>query len=144
MWEQTFALNAWEWRWPLGSYVARDRSAMSASAQERHAQASAMTQGDYAAALAARGAARAAYAALAGRADAVVSVTAPGAAPVGIGSTGNPIFVVTGSFLGAPGVALPVLEADGLPLGLQLLGYPQQDAVLMGHAAWVDQLFASR
>ena len=59
----------------------------------------------------------------------MVSVTAPGAAPVGLETTGNPIFVVPGSLLGAQGVSLPVLEDGGLPLGLQVLGFPQGDAV---------------
>ena len=40
------------------------------------------------------------------------------AAPVGLESTGNPIFVVPGSMLGAPVVSLPVLDDGGLPLGL--------------------------
>jgi Asp-tRNA(Asn)/Glu-tRNA(Gln) amidotransferase A subunit family amidase len=35
-------------------------------------------------------------------------------------------------------VSLPVLEAEGLPLGLQMLGFPQQDAVLFGLAGWVE------
>jgi hypothetical protein len=53
-------------------------------------------------------AARAAYAALAAPGDAVISVTAP----VGRETTGNLIFVVPGSMLGAPGVSAPVLN-DG-------------------------------
>ena len=43
-------------------------------------------------------------------------------APIGLETTGNPIFVAPGSMLGAPGVSLPVLDDDGLPLGLQVLG----------------------
>ncbi len=136
--EHTLAINAWEWRWPLGSFVARDRSGLSASARERHVRSNAMTQAEYAAVLALRGAARAAYAALSERVDVVVSVTASGAAPVGLETTGDPIFVVPGSFLGAPGVSLPVLEADGLPLGLQVLGFPQADAALFGVAGWIE------
>ena len=98
-----------------------------------------MTQPEYAALLGQREAARAAYAALAGQVDAVVSVTAPGAAPVGLESTGNPIFVVPGLLLGAPGVSLPVLEDGGLPLGLQVLGFPQHDADLLALACIVHE-----
>lgn len=136
----TLAINAWEWRWPLGSFMARDRAGLSPSAVERHERSNAMTQGEYAAVLAQRVAARAAYAALAGRVDAVVSVTAPGAAPVGLGTTGDPIFVVPGSFLGAPGVSLPVLADGGLPLGLQVLGFPQQDAAVFAVAGGMEQV----
>jgi Asp-tRNA(Asn)/Glu-tRNA(Gln) amidotransferase A subunit family amidase len=131
-------INAWEWRWPLGSFVARDASVLSPSALERYKRSHAMTQTDYAALLARREAARAAYAALAGQVDAVVSVTAPGAAPVGLETTGNPIFVVPGSMLGAPGVSLPVLEDGGLPLGLQVLGFPQGDADVFAVAGWIE------
>lgn len=138
--EHTMAINAWEWRWPLGSFVARDRAGLSRSALDRHETSNRMTQADYAAALVQRTAAREAYAGLASRADAVVGVTAPGAAPVGLETTGDPVFVVPGSFLGACGVSLPLLQADGLPLGLQLLGYPGRDAELFAHAAAVEAM----
>jgi Asp-tRNA(Asn)/Glu-tRNA(Gln) amidotransferase A subunit family amidase len=134
----TMGINAWEWRWPLGSFVARDASVLSRSVLERHVRSQAMTQAEYAALLARREAARAAYAALAEPVDAVVSVTAPGAAPVGLETTGNPIFVVPGSMLGAPGVSLPVLEDGGLPLGLQVLGFPQGDADVFAVAGWIE------
>jgi Asp-tRNA(Asn)/Glu-tRNA(Gln) amidotransferase A subunit family amidase len=97
-----------------------------------------MTQADYAALLARRDEARAAYAALAGEIDAVISVTAPGAAPVGLETTGNPVFVVPGSMLEAPGVSLPVLNDSGLPLGLQVLGFPQDDGLLFAAAGWIE------
>jgi Asp-tRNA(Asn)/Glu-tRNA(Gln) amidotransferase A subunit family amidase len=134
----TMGINAWEWRWPLGSFVARDASVLSPSALERHARSLAMTQAEYVALLARREEARAAYAALAGQVDAVISVTAPGAAPAGLETTGNPVFVVPGSLLGAPGVSLPVLNDNGLPLGLQVLGFPQADASLFAAAGWID------
>jgi len=134
----TMAINAWEWRWPLGSYAARDVSALSPSARERHERSLAMTQGEYAGLLAKRAAARAAYAALAAEVDAVISVTASGAAPLGLETTGNPIFVVPGSFLGAAGVSLPVLNDNGLPLGLQVLGFPQADAAVFAIAGWIE------
>ncbi|UFN49976.1 amidase [Roseomonas sp. OT10] len=139
----TLGINAWEWRWPLGSFVARDAAGLSQSARDRHAQGGAMTRADYLALLGRRSAARAAHAALAARCDGLVSVTAPGAAPEGLGSTGNTIFVVPGSLLGVPVVTLPVLQAEaGLPLGLQLLGVPDGEAALFGMAAWVEALFA--
>jgi Asp-tRNA(Asn)/Glu-tRNA(Gln) amidotransferase A subunit family amidase len=136
--DMTMDINAWEWRWPLGSYVARDIKGLSPSAIERHARSNAMTRSDYAALLARRQAARTAYAALTAQVDAIVSVTAPGAAPLTLETTGNPIFVVPGSFLGACGVSLPLLEDGGLPLGLQLLGAPQTDAALFATAHWID------
>jgi Asp-tRNA(Asn)/Glu-tRNA(Gln) amidotransferase A subunit family amidase len=134
----TMGINAWEWRWPLGSFVARDASVLSPSALERHARSQAMTQAEYGSLLARRDAARAAYAALAVQVDAMISVTAPGAAPFGLETTGNPIFVVPGPMLGTPGVSLPMLDDGGLPLGLQVLGFPQGDAGLFAVAGWVE------
>lgn len=131
-------INAWEWRWPLGSYMVRDEAGLSPSSRERHARSNAMTQGDYVALLARRDAARAAYAALSAKVDALVSVTSPGAAPVGLETTGNPIFVVPGSLLGAAGVSLPVLDDGGLPFGLQVLGFPRGDADVFAVAGWIE------
>lgn len=131
----TLAINAWEWRWPLNAFMTRDAAALSASARERVVQGNAMTQDDYAAAIARRAEARTVFARLSGRVDALISVTAPGPAPLGLGSTGNPVFVAPGSFLGVPVVGLPVLQAEGLPLGLQVIGFAGGDAGLFAHAA---------
>jgi hypothetical protein len=54
------------------------------------------------------------------------------------GDYGQPDFVVAGSMLGAPGISLPVLDDGGLPLGLQVLGFPQGDADLFGVAGWIE------
>jgi Asp-tRNA(Asn)/Glu-tRNA(Gln) amidotransferase A subunit family amidase len=53
---------------------------------------------------------------------------APGAAPIGLGWTGNPVFAVLTSLLGVPSLSLPVCEDDSLPLGLQLIGFTDRDA----------------
>ena len=65
----------------------------------------------------------------------------PGAAPVGLESTGNAIFTVPTSLLGVPTLALPVLEADGLPLGLQVIGFRDEDGKLFAGAGAVLVLF---
>jgi Asp-tRNA(Asn)/Glu-tRNA(Gln) amidotransferase A subunit family amidase len=88
--------------------------------------------------LARRETARSLYVRLHGDVDAVVSVTAPGAAPVGLETTGNPVFAAPGSLLGAPAVSLPLLDDGGLPLGLQVLGFPQHDADLLAVAGWIE------
>jgi Asp-tRNA(Asn)/Glu-tRNA(Gln) amidotransferase A subunit family amidase len=138
----TTKINAWEWRWPLNAFMARDASALSQSARDRVAMGLAMTQDEYATAIARRAEIRKIYAKLAAGCDGLVSVTAPSAAPVGLTTTGNPIFVVPGSMLGVPVVTLPVLQAEGLPLGLQLLGFEGGDAVLFGLAGGVESLLA--
>src|SRR5258708_38727413 len=91
----------------------------------------------YRRALADRDKRRAVYHGLASEFHACITLTAPGAAPVGLGWTGDPVFVVPGSMLGVPTLSLPVLDEGGLPLGLQLLGFADRDAALFATAAGV-------
>ncbi len=74
---------------------------------------------------------------LASRYDAFVTLGACGAAPVGLGSTGNTAMNVAASLLGCPALTLPLLQDEGLPLGLQLLGATDRDAALFEVANWV-------
>jgi Asp-tRNA(Asn)/Glu-tRNA(Gln) amidotransferase A subunit family amidase len=137
----TRTINAWEGRWPLNTYRNRDRSKLSQSALDRLATAEAMTLADYGAAIARRQRSREMHARLAARYDAAFTLAAPGAAPIGLGSTGNPVFNVPASLLGAPALSLPLLTADGLPLGLQLIGFAGEDARLFAIAAALRDLW---
>jgi len=132
------AINAWELRWPLNTYRDRDFSKLSRAMQERLAQAEAMSQEDYQAAIAKRDRARLLHAALSDRYEAAITLSAPGAAPPGLSSTGDPIFAVPASLLGVPAMSLPLLTVGGLPLGLQLIGFSGRDASLFGAAGWVS------
>ena len=80
---------------------------------------------------------RAIYAKAASRYDVFVTLGACGAAPVGLGSTGNTVMNVTASLLGCPALTVPLLVDEGLPLGLQLLTGPERDAALFGAASWM-------
>ncbi|MCA3509612.1 MAG: Asp-tRNA(Asn)/Glu-tRNA(Gln) amidotransferase subunit GatA [Rhodobacter sp.] len=52
----------------------------------------------------------------------------------------NDVFTVTVNLAGLPGIAVPVgLDAKGLPLGLQLIGKPWQEAELLNHAYVLEQ-----
>jgi Asp-tRNA(Asn)/Glu-tRNA(Gln) amidotransferase A subunit family amidase len=141
----TRTINAWEGRWPLNTYRNRDASKLSRPALDRLALGEAMTLAKYGAAIAVRQRNREAYARLAARYDAAITLSAPAAAPVGLGSTGNPVFNVPASMLGIPAVSLPVLSIDGLPLGLQIAGFVGEDARLFAVAAAIrDLLHAAR
>jgi Asp-tRNA(Asn)/Glu-tRNA(Gln) amidotransferase A subunit family amidase len=135
----TLALNAWEGRWPLNTYVDLDAGKLSENARDRLKVAEATTQRQYGELIARRAAARATYAKLADRYDAFVTLGACGAAPLGLGSTGNTAMNVAASLLGCPAVTLPLLADEGLPLGLQLLGATDRDAALFDVANWVAQ-----
>ena len=135
-------INAWESRWPLNTY-ARDKEpgGLSRAMQDRLAEAEAMTLEQYQLLLAERRRVREAYSRLAVKYDTCMSLAAPGAAPLGIESTGDPIFAVPASLLGVPALSLPLLQDDGLPLGLQLLGFYNADAALFSAGRAIeDQL----
>jgi Asp-tRNA(Asn)/Glu-tRNA(Gln) amidotransferase A subunit family amidase len=133
-------INAWEWRWPINTYRARDATKLSRSTLDRGAQAEAMTLDDYRFDIADREQRRSIYGALAGEFDGCITLPATGAAPVGLASTGNPVFAAPGSMLGVPALSLPLLQDEGLPLGLQLLGFAHRDARLFAAAAAILEI----
>jgi Asp-tRNA(Asn)/Glu-tRNA(Gln) amidotransferase A subunit family amidase len=133
-------INAWESRWPLNTYRERDASRLSRAMLDRLAEAEAMSLEDYRAVLAQRDAVRAGYAGLAAECEVCVSLAAPGAAPVGLQSTGDPSCTVHASLLGIPAISLPVLADGGLPLGLQVTGFADRDADAFAAAAAIQSL----
>ncbi|WP_051233381.1 amidase [Pseudonocardia asaccharolytica] len=73
--------------------------------------------------------------------DVLLAPAAPGEAPEGLDSTGDPVFTRLFSAAGTPEVALPVGLGDhGLPLGLQLVGPPDSDRALVDHGVAVAGL----
>ena len=135
--ELSHNIIAWESRWPLNTYRARDASKLSQPMHDLAARAEALTLDDYRRDIEERDRRRAVYQALAEEFDACLTLSAPGAAPVGLNWTGDPAFVIPGSMLGVPAITLPVLEDSGLPLGLQLLGFADADAALFSTAGGV-------
>ena len=70
--------------------------------------------------------------------DAILTPAAPGEAPRGLASTGNPVFCTTWTYLGVPAVTLPLLRSEaGMPLGVQLVGRRGNDARLLRSARWL-------
>ncbi len=67
----------------------------------------------------------------------LLTPAAPGPAPKGLGSTGNPVFCAFWTYIGVPAVTLPVLEAEGLPMGVQLIGARRDDGRLLRTARWL-------
>lgn len=135
-------INAWEGRWPLNSYNRdMDPGLLSETAHKRLNQAVSMSQELFRDLLAERERVRAVYAGLKDRFDACVTLSAPGAAPKGLAWTGDPLFTVATSLVGMPAVTLPVLHEDGLPLGLQIIGFTDEDEALFATAGGILALF---
>ena len=138
----TMNINAWEGRWPLNTY-ARDmnRSDLSSTSQARLAEGDAMSLEGYRELIAERRRVRGVYAALEDRYDVCVTLSATAEAPTGLESTGDPVFAVPASLLGAPALSLPVLWIGGMPLGLQVIGFTDSDAAMFAAAAAMLALF---
>ncbi|MGD9785590.1 MAG: amidase [Hyphomicrobiaceae bacterium] len=75
-----------------------------------------------------------------GRYSAILTPAAPGPAPrLEEGITGSPIFNGLWTYLGMPAVSLPLMEVDGLPLGVQLVGPRHDDGRLLRTARWLER-----
>ena len=71
------------------------------------------------------------------RYDAIITPSAPGTAPP-LASTGDPAFCTPWSLCGMPACNLPLMAgADGLPLGVQIVGRRDSDARLLRTAGWL-------
>ena len=71
---------------------------------------------------------------------ALIFPTAPDVAPAGM-KTGDPRFIVPFTALGGPIVSIPVgTGAQGLPLGLMLIGAPGQDAAIADMAGGIASI----
>jgi Asp-tRNA(Asn)/Glu-tRNA(Gln) amidotransferase A subunit family amidase len=74
------------------------------------------------------------------RYDAILTPPALGTAPKGLGATGDPAFCVLWTLLGMPAITLPLMQgANGLPLGVQLVGRKGYDARLLRTARWLEK-----
>jgi Asp-tRNA(Asn)/Glu-tRNA(Gln) amidotransferase A subunit family amidase len=72
------------------------------------------------------------------RYDAILTPAATGEAPLGLESTGSPVFSTIWTYCGVPAVTLPLLESsNGMPIGVQLVGRRLYDGRLLRTARWV-------
>jgi len=137
--ELSHRCNGWENRWFLHSMRDRDAGSLSRNIMDRAEKYESLTLDQHRADLKERARIRAVHAELAAGCDACITLAAPGAAPEGLNSTGNPEFGVPSSLLGVPSLSLPLFEVDGMPLGLQVIGYFDRDADAFAIASWLMQ-----
>jgi Asp-tRNA(Asn)/Glu-tRNA(Gln) amidotransferase A subunit family amidase len=111
---------------------------LSTGLRERIEQARADAPGSLDDARAALAAARAAFGSATADLDAVITPSAPGEAPAGLGATGSPVCNRIWTALHGPCVTVPAGSGPrGLPLGLQIVGRPGEDRSILAWAAWV-------
>jgi Asp-tRNA(Asn)/Glu-tRNA(Gln) amidotransferase A subunit family amidase len=130
-------INAYEMKWPYEQYLAKHPDLLEARQKERLARARQMTPQIYAELLAEKaemkGRARRAMA----DADAILTLSSSGPAPVGHAHTGSRAYLLFASFLQLPAFSLPLLESQGMPVGAQLIGHAGCDGDLCAAARWI-------
>lgn len=71
--------------------------------------------------------------------DVLLTPSAPGEAPEGLESTGNPIFQVVWTLLQVPCVTIPwAAGPNGLPVGVQIVGRRGDDDAVIRAAKWLE------
>jgi Asp-tRNA(Asn)/Glu-tRNA(Gln) amidotransferase A subunit family amidase len=75
--------------------------------------------------------------------DVLLTLSAPGAPPKGLGSTGDPRYNRLWTLMGVPCVNVPALAVDGgLPVGVQIIARFGADAQALAVARFVEQALA--
>jgi Asp-tRNA(Asn)/Glu-tRNA(Gln) amidotransferase A subunit family amidase len=133
-------INAWEGLWPFAELQQRHGDQFSESYRGRMRIAAEMTADDYLAALKRRDAMRSAFDELSGQVDALATLSAPGPAPRGLQSTGNPVFNAVATALRVPAISLPLMQVDGMPVGVQLIGFAGGEGPLSAFAQYLIDL----
>ncbi len=146
------AITSWENRWNTRNLVDAHPDGVSARAQATLAKAEAMTPDDYRAALIERATAQLRHAAVGPLADAVITLSCPGPAPLWSGDvpdqplaprpTGDFVFNAPSSTLFAPAVTVPLMSVGGLPVGVQVMGQQHEDARMTSLARWLLESIA--
>ena len=142
-------ITGWENRWgnrnlaDIGQGAISDRALAVLEAAER------MTPAEYQATLVDRAAAQAAHEDIGPVADAAISLSCPGPAPLWSGDvagaplvrrpTGDAVFNYPSSMLFAPVVTTPMMSVGGMPVGVQLIGMQHQDARMAALGRWMRE-----
>ncbi len=71
--------------------------------------------------------------------DLWVSPAAPGPAPTGLDSTGDPVMNLPWTYAGVPALSLPAWHTGDLPMGLQVCGRWQTDEQLLAWAEGIEE-----
>ena len=77
-----------------------------------------------------------------GEVDVILTLSAPGRAPSGLGTTGDARFNRLWTLMGVPCVTVPV-PGDGLPLGVQVIARFGDDGRALAVAGMIERALAA-
>jgi Asp-tRNA(Asn)/Glu-tRNA(Gln) amidotransferase A subunit family amidase len=139
------AINDYEAFRALAFEYDRHRDQLRPRVCERLDSAASVTADAYDAARRTARCARQILADLMAEADVLLTPSAAGAAPEGLGSTGVPIFNRLWTLLGLPCLNVPGFrDSAGLPLGVQVVGWFGRDQRALEAALFVEQAISHR
>lgn len=128
---------AWEYR--------ENYDALAPNLRGRLDESKGGTAAEYDAAMGVASRARHALAKLFDDVDAILTLSAPGGAPKGLASTGDPRYNRLWTLMGVPSVNVPTLIAEGnLPVGVTVIVRYGADAQALAAARFVEKALAER
>ncbi|MDE2515026.1 MAG: amidase [Rhodospirillales bacterium] len=123
----------------MGWELAHARTGLSASLLERLTFGLTRSETERRAAYRVFAETRAAFPAATEGVDILLTPSAPGEAPAGLGWTGDPAFNSIWTSLGVPCVTVPAGSGpSGMPLGIQIVGRNGEDRATLAWAEWVS------
>ena len=141
------SITSWENHWGHRNLAMKSPEGVSQRLKKVLSKAELMTPEDYNNFLLLRRYAREAHKFCAPVADAAITLSCPGPAPLWDGDkdetnlaprpTGDPIFNFASSIVGAPCVTIPMLSVNNLPVGVQIIAQREQDAWATSLAKWI-------
>lgn len=137
--ETSLEMVAYDMREPYTDYVARHPERIGPRIHDLVARSAGIADARYAGLIAARDEARRRVSSVLAleNADGFVMPAASGPAPLGFEYTGSRTYLAYWSWLGLPAISLPVMQADGLPWGLQIAGGESASHEILSIAAWM-------
>jgi len=120
----------------------RHRDLIGKQLREQLDRAAAISADTYDAARRSSSRARKALADIMAEHDVILTPSAPGAAPRGLGATGDPMFNRLWTLMGAPCINLPGFYDSDLPLGIQIVGRFGRDRAALEAALFVERALA--
>jgi Asp-tRNA(Asn)/Glu-tRNA(Gln) amidotransferase A subunit family amidase len=122
----------------------RHRDRIGAQLREQLDRAAAISADTYDAARRSSSRSRKALADTMAEHDVILTPSAPGAAPRGLGATGDPMFNRLWTLMGAPCINLPGFYENDLPLGVQIVGRFGRDRSALEAALFVERALAHK